>query len=145
MVVTPYYPGYLGGVPVRTFDASWVHTIGRGNGADGYSFVFGDLREVTDPFGEMGVGDGLVVRFRTRAFFTDKSGCEDETCDAWNQGYGLLQARTRGTPAPAARSPRYTLTTLCTLCTLCTLSPLLARLRSCTTARCSTRRTCWTS
>ena len=76
---------------VRTFDSSWVHTIGRGNGADGYSFVFGDLREVAAPFGEMGVGDGLAVRFRTHAYFTDKSGCADESCEQWNQGYGLLQ------------------------------------------------------
>ena len=87
----------MGGVPVRTFDARWIHTIGRGNGADGYSFIFGDLREVTDPFGEMGVGDGLVVRFRTHAYFTDKSGCSDETCEQWNQGYGLLQLVYNGT------------------------------------------------
>jgi hypothetical protein len=97
MVITPYFPGAVGGVPVRTFDSSWVHTIGRGNGADGYSFVFGDLREVAAPFGEMGIGDGLAVRFRTHAYFTDKSGCEDETCEQWNQGYGLLQLVYNGT------------------------------------------------
>ena len=97
MVITPYFPGAVGGVPVRTFDSSWVHTIGRGNGADGYSFVFGDLREVAAPFGEMGVGDGLAVRFRTHAYFTDKSGCADESCEQWNQGYGLLQLVYNGT------------------------------------------------
>ena len=81
MIVSLYYPGYYGGVPVRTFDASWTHTIGRGSGADGYSFVFGDLRDVRDPFAEMGVGDGLVVRFRTYAYFGED----------WNVGHGLLQ------------------------------------------------------
>lgn len=97
ILIAPRFPGAVGGVPVRTFDARWIHTIGRGNGADGYSFIFGDLREVTDPFGEMGVGDGLVVRFRTHAYFTDKSGCSDETCEQWNQGYGLLQLVYNGT------------------------------------------------
>ena len=51
MLIAPYFPGAVGGVPVRTFDSRWVHTIGRGNGADGYSFVFGDLRQVAAPSG----------------------------------------------------------------------------------------------
>ena len=57
ILIAPRFPGTVGGVPVRTFDARWIHTIGRGNGADGYSFVFGDLREVAAPFW-LGLGLG---------------------------------------------------------------------------------------
>ena len=43
MVVDLYYPSAPAGVPVRDFVASWVQQVGRGSGADGYSFVYADL------------------------------------------------------------------------------------------------------
>ena len=66
MVISLYTPGHAAGTPVRAFEASWTHYIGRGNGADGYSFCFGDLRdedggELLYAFDEMGHGDGLQV------------------------------------------------------------------------------------
>ena len=34
ILIAPRFPGAVGGVPVRTFDARWIHTIGRGHGED---------------------------------------------------------------------------------------------------------------
>ena len=72
MVISLYTPGHAAGTPVRAFEASWTHYIGRGNGADGYSFCFGDLRdedggELLYAFDEMGHGDGLQVTARLHA------------------------------------------------------------------------------
>ena len=51
MIISLYTPGHAAGTPVRAFEARWTHYIGRGNGADGYSFNFGDLRD--DEGGEL--------------------------------------------------------------------------------------------
>ena len=61
-VLSLYNPGAPAGTPVRAFTASWVQMVGRGTGADGYSFVYGDLSAYlgadAEPFDEMGGGDG---------------------------------------------------------------------------------------
>jgi hypothetical protein len=82
MILALYNPGAPAGVPVRAFTASWSHFVGGGTGADGYSFVYADLLHVHTVFGEMGVGDGLIVRFRTRGFFDD----------SYNEGHGIIEA-----------------------------------------------------
>lgn len=81
LVLSLYNPAAPAGVPVRDFRASWVQQVGRGSGADGYSFVYADLADVRTPFGEMGVGKGLIVRFRTHGFFGD-----------FNDGHGIIEA-----------------------------------------------------
>ena len=86
MVLSLYYPSAAAGVPVRDFEASWLQEVGRGSGADGYSFVFGDLSKVNEAFGEMGYGDGLIVRFRTRGYVGN-----------WNEGHGVIEAVYNGT------------------------------------------------
>ena len=86
MLVSLYYPSAAAGVPLRDFDASWVQQVGRGSGADGYSFVYADLDSVSEPFGEMGIGDGLMVRFRTRGFVGE-----------FNEGHGIIDAVYNGT------------------------------------------------
>ena len=86
MRVSLYYPSFAAGTPVRDFDASWVQQVGRGSGADGYSFVYADLASLDVPFGEMGVGDGLMVRFRTRGYVGE-----------FNEGHGLVDAVYNGT------------------------------------------------
>ena len=87
MILALYNPGAPAGVPVRAFTASWSHFVGGGTGADGYSFVYADLLHVHTVFGEMGVGDGLIVRFRTRGFFDD----------SYNEGHGIIEAIYNGT------------------------------------------------
>ena len=86
MRVSLYYPSAAAGTPVRDFEVSWVQMVGSGSGADGYSFVYADMGGVTQPFGEMGVGDGLMVRFRTRGFIGE-----------FNEGHGLIDAVYNGT------------------------------------------------
>ena len=86
LLVELYNPGAPAGVPVRDFDASWVQQVGRGSGADGYSFVYAELSSVGAPFGEMGTGDGLVVRFRTHGF-----------AGAFNEGHGIIEVLYNGT------------------------------------------------
>ena len=85
LLLSLYSPAAPAGVPVREFEASWVQMVGRGSGADGYSFVYGALADVNSAFGEMGTGDGLVVRFRTRGFFGE-----------FNDGHGLIEALYNG-------------------------------------------------
>ena len=82
VVLSLYNPGGAADVPVRAFEASWLQMVGRGTGADGYAFVYGDLSGVLGPFDELGVGDGLVVRFRTYGHFGDEL----------NAGHGTIQA-----------------------------------------------------
>lgn len=81
MILTLYSSASAAGVPVRDFDASWNQLVGRGSGADGYSFVYADLSAVHTGWGEMGVGDGLIVRFRTHGFFRE-----------FNEGHGVIEA-----------------------------------------------------
>ena len=80
LVLHVYNPGASADVPVRAFEARWVQQVGRGTGADGYSFCYADLDAVHTPFGEMGVGDGLVVRFRTHGFFQGRTWCSPTPC-----------------------------------------------------------------
>ena len=86
MRVSLYYPSFAAGTPVRDFDASWTQQVGRGTGADGYSFVYADLASLDVPFGEMGVGNGLMVRFRTRGHVGE-----------FNEGHGIIDAVYNGT------------------------------------------------
>ena len=48
--------------------------------------MFGDLSKVNEAFGEMGYGDGLIVRFRTRGYVGN-----------WNEGHGVIEAVYNGT------------------------------------------------